>query len=1021
VSISPQDKLRSLLRELFQFDSADLDFGIYRIMNMKREAIEQFIENGLIEAVSKELHKGTLGEQAHAADDLEKLAVQVKQALDEDAIDENGNLSTQYHTTALGKKYLAAQSKATGAKSSSGLEAVIYNHLFAFFSRYYDQGDFISKRRYSRREKYAIPYNGEEVYLHWANSDQYYVKSSQYFTDYSYKAPNGVTVSFKLRRADVEKDNVKGDVRYFIPISSAATFDAKGKSLLLPFEYRPLTSDEAKQYPKTPQPSLLSDATRDLTQKLASIAEALLAMSKEHHKGSKGESVSYLEHHLKQYTRRNTSDYFVHKDLKGFLARELDFYIKNEVLSLDDFTAGDDKLALGWLQTSKVVRAVAHTVIEFLAQIEDFQKLLFEKQKFVTRSQYFVRVDVLTSEAQKAVAANDQQWASWLELFNLKGLGAKEKASVPERLAFMQKHPSLYVDSRCFDYDEFLAMLNGLGNLDEATDGLLINADNFQALRYLGKTYEQGVDAIYIDPPYNSDASEILYKTDYKDSSWLTLMDSRLRLSNGLMEADSPISIAIDDYGLANLTKLMERVLPGYDIHRVVVNHYPGSGTGRSNVTRTHEYALFGIPQDKAVLRGDELPSGTRTRPFRRAGTGNNNYRTGRWKSFYAVLVNKKTLEVMGLEAPPELGVADYPKGDTKEGWARVYPIGEDGSERVWSLSYESKDYALEKGRLQCTPKMSIERVFTDDKRRALLQSVWLDKKFNATTFGTNLLTNILGSSGLFSYPKSVHTVETAVEAMTCDNLDAVVLDYFGGSGTTAHAVIKLNQRDEGSRRFILVDFAEYFEQVLLPRVLRVAFAPEWKDGSASRLPTSKEVARSPRVIKVIGLESYEDALGNIKLVQDAAPELEFGDYILHYMLHKDSKGAETLLNVKSLQNPFGYTLVIYEQGGNVERSVDIPETFSALLGMSVSSIRVYKDGSRRYLVYRGAVAGRVAVVIWRSTESWKQKDFEQDKAFVAKQGITEGADEVFVNCDSLIPKAKVLDPIFKARMFGDN
>src|SRR5207237_3801835 len=95
--------------------------------------------------------------------------------------------SHRIETSPLGNRYLEARELAKGAKSTSELESAVFNHLHAFFSRYYSDGDFMSLRRYSRREKYAIPYNGEEVYLHWANSDQYYIKSGENFTDYSYR------------------------------------------------------------------------------------------------------------------------------------------------------------------------------------------------------------------------------------------------------------------------------------------------------------------------------------------------------------------------------------------------------------------------------------------------------------------------------------------------------------------------------------------------------------------------------------------------------------------------------------------------------------------------------------------------------------------------------------------------------------------------------------------------------------------------------------------------------------------
>ena len=172
-------KFQELLEELFQFDAADLDFGIYRIMNYKRGVIKRFISEDLPRSISEELAQGALAGQTQAAKELEAAKKNVLEISD-DAIDAAGNL-IKYHDTKPGKEYLAALEKAKSAKGHEALEAAIYNHLYAFFSRYYQDGDFISKRRYSKRERYAIPYNGEEVTLYWANHDQYYIKTGEYF------------------------------------------------------------------------------------------------------------------------------------------------------------------------------------------------------------------------------------------------------------------------------------------------------------------------------------------------------------------------------------------------------------------------------------------------------------------------------------------------------------------------------------------------------------------------------------------------------------------------------------------------------------------------------------------------------------------------------------------------------------------------------------------------------------------------------------------------------------------------
>ncbi|MCF6192380.1 MAG: site-specific DNA-methyltransferase, partial [Candidatus Hydrothermae bacterium] len=146
-------KFIELLRELFQFDMSDLDFGIYRILNLKRALIQRWIEEDLPKAIQEELRKGALAEQAEAQKALEDARQKVLETLGEDAIDAEGHLAEPYRDTKVGREYLEAQEKAAHARPAEALEAAVYNHLYTFFSRYWQDGDFISRRRYSKKER----------------------------------------------------------------------------------------------------------------------------------------------------------------------------------------------------------------------------------------------------------------------------------------------------------------------------------------------------------------------------------------------------------------------------------------------------------------------------------------------------------------------------------------------------------------------------------------------------------------------------------------------------------------------------------------------------------------------------------------------------------------------------------------------------------------------------------------------------------------------------------------------------
>ena len=143
-------KLRDLRRVIFQFDSEDLDFGIYKIMNYKRKEIEQFINKELIDKINEQLKLLNEEEKGKAGDELEKLKNQIMDSFGDDAF-HNGKLKKEFASTPLGKKYLKQKEQLDGIKISEELESKIYNHIFSFFSRYFDRGNFISKRRYGRK------------------------------------------------------------------------------------------------------------------------------------------------------------------------------------------------------------------------------------------------------------------------------------------------------------------------------------------------------------------------------------------------------------------------------------------------------------------------------------------------------------------------------------------------------------------------------------------------------------------------------------------------------------------------------------------------------------------------------------------------------------------------------------------------------------------------------------------------------------------------------------------------------
>jgi adenine-specific DNA-methyltransferase len=1009
-----REKFQELLKKLFQFDCAELDFGIYRIMNHKHEVIEKFIEKDLLDGVEKELASGALAHESGLAQQLTELAAQIKENIADDAIDAEGNLNEKHNDTKLGKQYLELRAKAAQAKSRPELEALIFNHLYSFFSRYYDEGDFMALRRYSKRDKYAIPYNGEEVYLHWANSDQYYIKTAETFTDYSYKH-NDWIVKFILRNAEVEQNNKKGAKRFFIPQMKDAVLTASKKTLTVPFEYRALTEQEEITYKSKPQETILAEASAKLFEFSKVNVEALSALATEKRKDTDGNPVSLIEHHLRAYTRKNTSDFFIHKDLKGFLERELDFYLKNEVLNLDELEAGGEQRTDSWFQIMHTMKVIGRKIIAFVAQIENFQKRIFEKKKFVIEVSYCITLDRIPEEFYPDIIKNKDHIEECKRLFHIQEIEqdtTQPGYTEPLKVAFLKAHGNLVLDTKFFSLDFKDKLLSKLPSIDAKCDGLLICSENFQALNLIRRRFYETVDMIYADPPYNTSDFGFVYKNTYKHSSWLAMVWDRIRLGYGLLPEGGIMGMAIDDTETSPLRFLLDRAF-GIDnyIATIAAEVNPAGQNIRPNVpARSHDYCIFYAKNaTKADLLVRELTEEEKaaykekdSKGFflwdnlrRRGGNSRPSDRPNQWFPLYVNLSKKK------------VSVDPFP------GAKEVWPIDPQGEKRIWRVSPDGARREIASGEISVMEKAGRIEVVKKSRmpKGKKPKTLWDESIYSGTTYGTKLLNDILGENK-FSYPKSVYLVQDCIRYWA--PTDAIIVDFFGGSGTTAHAILNLNSEDEGERKYILVEMGEYFEGVMKARIEKIIYAKEWKNGK----PKDRHTGIS-HCFKCIYLESYEDAIDNISFRErESQLALQLEDYVLSYMLDFETRESDTLLNIAQLDSPFDYKLRLYDKDDPLP--VDLPETFNYLIGLYVDSRKVYDNNGVRYLVYRGKVEGRETAVIWRTIRSWSEEELKADKEFVLKHKLHEGAEDIFVNGDSFIPGARSLDPIFKQRMFAE-
>lgn len=1006
------DKFVAKLQEIFMMDHAELDFGIYRIMNQKRDEIQHFLQVDLLPQVKTAL-QGDGGNTQQAKQRMAEIE-QMFAGMDIETLPDSNPNVAEY-------KKLKAQLAQGG--NAEDMEGEVFSHLVTFFSRYYDGGDFLSKRRY-KDNTYAIPYNGEEVKLHWANSDQYYIKTSEYFRDYTFVLPTSrKKIHFVLKDASTEQNNNRAannmERRFALwePENEGeqvieVTVDGE-LNIYFTYELMPKA---------TKQKDLLAAALEAITPLVPADFEEVLT-AKAPTKDNLNRTL--LEKHLTDYTAKNSFDYFIHKDLGGFLSRELDFYIKNEVLHIDDL---DPQHINSQLSIVKAIKQVGQKIIQMLAQLENFQKKLWLKKKFVVQSDYCITLDRVPEKLYPEIIANDAQRKEWVRLFaidEIQGDMMTEAYSEPLTIEFLKQNPFLVLDTAFFDAKFKHQLVKSMENIDEQTNGLLINSENFQALQLLQEKFARRAKCAYIDPPYNAKSSEIMYKNTFKHASWLSLMENRINVARNLLRDDSVFEIAIDEVENARLCLLNDALLDFYSGRADVSIVINPSGQQGKNFSTSSEYVHFYF-QDEPNMLAKEIRSeeNADVRGFMNGakGEGGNYLRTSGKTCFYPIYVKDNNVIGFGDVCEDDFHPisANVVNGDILE----IYPIDAEGVERKWlfgrdTVSDIQSELSIKKNRN--TGLYEIIRTKTEINYK----TVWTDSMYSAKEHGTNLLSKMFKST-VFSFPKSLYAVKDCIGIAIRNTQNSIVLDFFAGSGTTGHAVIEHNRDNENANyKYVLCEMGDYFNSATRPRIEKALYSRDWRDG--------KPVSRNgiSQCFKYIRLEQYEDTLNNLEIKEQQTDwtNEEFQEsYMLSYML--DTETRDSLLNLKWFENPFEMTLKTTKDNELVETKVDMVETFNYLIGLNVETEDWFQDDNICVVQGKTHRDGLKTLVIWRNC---KVVDNEALNVFFDKMDFRTRDTEfdlIYVNGDNTLPnlrrdedhwKVVLTEEEFAKRMFEDN
>lgn len=973
--MSNYNQLKEVLNDIFELNKADLDFGIYRIINQKRKQVSEFIEKQLPDDIRKALSETQSSDKTEIQNELKTL----KKNLDDAGI-----------VAEESPKYKTLRDRLAGLENSEVLEQEVFSHLANFFKRYYKDGDFISMRRY-KKDVYAIPYEGEEVKLHWANHDQYYIKSSENFKNYGFKTPDGKTVTFQLKEVSTEQNNNKsqGDVERKFGIFNEQPIEIIDGNLHLNFVYEPFNK-------VTKQETLLADAINILGEQIPGEYRGVFTLSPT----EKNSKRTLLEKHLNDYVSKNSFDYFIHKDLGGFLSREMDFYIKNEVLYLDDINTKQSDFFVAQLSKVKAIKVVAGKVIDFLAQIENFQKKLWLKKKFVISTQYCITLDKIPSSYYREIFDNKDQLAEWKTLFDV-------DIQNEGQLVF---EPYLVLDTKFFSESFKDRILAEFDDLDEQTNGLLINSENFQALNLIQEKYQESVKCIYIDPPYNTGGDGFVYKDSYQHASWLSMITDRLTLAKYLMPDNSVFFTSIDENELYNL-KLISNNIFGEEnfISTIcVINNIAGRSDSK-HIATAHEYVLVYQKSEEFISTGLQLNESQlseykyedkngkyRIQGLRKRGAGS--LRSDRPNMFYPIYYN------------PLNDIIDLVKLDNND--IEIIPKLSDGQDGRWRWgkdTFSSKKDFLEirliTGRNEYDVYEKVYLESADGKKTTKMKTYLLDAKYTTDT-ATTELKKILGDTK-FSAPKPPAQIFDLLNISKLQN--EIALDYFAGSGTTGHAIIKLNREDGGNRKYILIEMGAYFNTVTKPRIQKVIYSDNWKNGK----PQDK--GGISQIVKYQVLESYEDTLNNLFLKTNS--ELDFGssrakeEYLLQYMLELESR--EHLFNLQMFRKPFDYEIKVTENNELRRTKVDLVETFNYLIGLYVSKVQRVRD----IKVVEGTTrTGVKTLVIWRDLETTTHDEVEKLLRRFYDSQRTKEFQQIYINGDHHLENLRTEGDSFKIK-----
>ena len=791
------------------------------------------------------------------------------------------------------------------AKPDSSFREELFDKLYTFFHRYFCESGSIYFRHLPAFSKiYERVYvDGQDVALSWKTQMLYYVKSDVLVrsmpVELSEEGKPQNTRRFYFDASEVEhkKNNEK---REFVFAFGEAKAGNEGRVVHLKVSY-------SQKGTRTKTDEIIKQSRR-----------AGISLTDEQ-----------LQKAISVFRRQTEADFFINKDARGFLREQFDLWVYQYIFQEE--TIFEEKR----IKQIQAIKDTAYDIIDFIAQFEDELRRVWEKPKFVRNVNYVVTIDKLADEVLKKIIQHkgtEKQIAEWRELgmvddkFSMKDILSGQK-SIGDKNGVNRNHKFLPLDTKHFK-DLELEILDELGNLDDVLDGELVHSENWQALNSLRAKYAGKVKCIHIDPPYNTKTSGFLYRNEYRHSSWLTMIDNRVDRSLEMLSEDGSFLCHIDENEYERLHLLLNN--NGLLNAGTVIWDKRNPMTGGRGIANQHEYVICRLKNEKTIRRRSkniELMLERSRRLIKNYGgvTEEVKQEYATWirnhpklsggERAYCFLDEKgRIYRSVSLRAPEPRADKKFFKPLIHPLTGKSCPVPPNG----FSRTPETLQAMIKRGEIIFGPDETTQpqqkRVLLEDSKNQIT-SVLQEARRGKMDLDSLGLEN-------FPYSHSVFFYIDLIDAGTETGSD-YVLDYFAGSGTTAHAVINLNREDGGNRKYLLIEMGEYFHTVLLPRIKKVVYSKDWKDGK----PVSHE--GSSHFLKYYTLEQYEETLRNSRYKDGEQLELDsakspfeqyvfFGDDKLAHIV-KPSENGELDINLHDLYP-----------------DIDIAESLSNILGKQI-------------------------------------------------------------------------------------